>query len=167
MSDKVPNKNSNFWKRAWWIYLFFLLLAAGIVATAVKVVFVDGEHWRKLAQNQTLRYEETQASRGNIYSSDNALLAVSVPIFTVRMDLHPSVVCNDTFDRYVRPLCDSLHRMYPAVSSQSFHKTLLEARKKKKRNFLIKNKVTYSELDRMRHFPIFKKGQYRGGFVVE
>ncbi|MDE7338928.1 MAG: penicillin-binding protein 2, partial [Bacteroidales bacterium] len=167
MSDKVPNKNSNFWKRAWWIYLFFLLLAACIVATAAKVVFVDGEHWRKLAQHQTLRYEETQATRGNIYSSDNALLAVSVPIFTVRMDLHPSVVCNDTFSQYLRPLCDSLHKMYPAVSSQSFYNSLLDARRKKKRNFLIKNKVTYSELDRMRHFPIFKKGQYRGGFVVE
>ncbi len=167
MSDRQQNMNSNFWKRAWWVYLFFLLLAACIVATTVKVSFVDGEHWRRLAQNQTLRSEEVSAVRGNIYSSDNALLAVSVPIFTVRMDVHPSVVCNDTFYKYLRPLCDSLHKMYPAVSSQSFRNTLLEARKKKKRNLLIKNKVTYSELDRMRHFPIFNKGQYRGGFVVE
>lgn len=167
MSDKLQNTNSNFWKRAWWIYLFFLLLAACIVGTAVKVSFVEGERWRKMAQNQTLRYEETPATRGNIYSADNALLAVSVPIFTVRMDLHPSVVCNDTFTQYLRPLCDSLHKMYPSVSSQSFRNTLLEARRKKKRNLLIKNKVTYSELDRMRRFPIFNKGQYRGGFIVE
>lgn len=167
MSDRPQNTNTNFWKRTWWIYLFFLLLAGCIVATAVKVSFIEGEHWRKLAQNQTLRYEETQAARGNIYSADNALLAVSVPIFTVRMDLHPSVVCNDTFYKYLRPLCDSLHKLYPAVSSQSFRNSLMEARKKKKRNLLIKRNVTYSELDKMRHFPIFNKGQYRGGFVVE
>lgn len=164
MSDKVQNKNSNFWKRAWWIYLFFLLLAACIVTTEARVVFVDGKHWRQKGEKQTRKYKETEATRGNIYSSDNALLAVSVPSFTVYMDLHPSVVCNDTFFYYLRPLCDSLHKMYP---SQSFYNTLLEARKKKKRNHLIKKNLTYSELDRMRHFPIFEKGQYKGGFVVE
>lgn len=158
---------TGFWWKVYLVYVFFLIFAIAIVVRMSQVIFVEGDHWLELSRRQSLRYEETEAVRGNIYSSDNSLLAVSVPIFTIRMDLHPDVVCNDTFYKYLRPLCDSMSRMYPARSSGAYRQFFLKARREKKRNLLVKRNVTYAELDRMRRFPLFEKGQYRGGFIVE
>lgn len=158
---------TGFWWKVYLVYAFMLLFAAAIVFRMSRVVFSEGEELLALSRQQSLRYEETDAVRGDIYSADSSLLAVSVPLFNIRMDLHPSVVVNDTFFKYLRPLCDSLHRLYPQRSSAQYRQMLIQARRAKKRSLLIKRHVTYAELSRMRRFPIFEKGQFRGGFIVE
>lgn len=158
---------TGFWWKVYLVYAFMLLFAAAIVFRMGRVVFSEGEGLLALSRQQSLRYEETDAVRGDIYSADSSLLAVSVPLFNIRMDLHPSVVVNDTFFKYLRPLCDSLHRLYPQRSSAQYRQMLIQARRAKKRSLLIKRHVTYAELSRMRRFPIFEKGQFRGGFIVE
>lgn len=163
-----PSENrTGFWWKVYLVYALLLLFAIGIVFRMANVIFVEGKELLEDSDRQSLRYEETPAVRGNIYSADHSLLAVSVPYFTLRMDLHPKVVCNDTFFRYLRPLCDSLHRMYPEKSSEAWLRMLKTARREKKRNLLLRKDVTYAELSRIRKFPILRKGQYKGGFVVE
>ncbi len=169
MAAKGEGKNlkTGFWWKVYLVYFFFVVFAIAVVVRMCQVIFVEGEHWLSLSRSQSLRYEETEAARGNIYSADSSLLAVSVPIFTVRMDLHPDVVCNDTFYKYLRPLCDSMSRMYPSKSSEAYRQFFLKARRERKRNILVKRNVTYAELARLRGFPLFEKGQFRGGFIVE
>lgn len=172
MSKQGKNTGSSenrtgFWWKVYLVYALLLVFAVCIVVRMANVVFVEGNELLEMSDRQSLRYEETPAVRGNIYSADETLLAVSVPYFTLRMDLHPDVVCNDTFYRYLRPLCDSLHRMYPERSSDSYRRILQAARKEKKRNLLLRKDVTYAELSRIRNFPILRKGQFKGGFVVE
>lgn len=169
MADRKNEKENRtgFWWKVYVVYAFMLVFGVAVVIKMADVIFVQGEELLEQSRQQSLRYEETDAARGNIYSADNSLLAVSVPIFTLRMDLHPSVVSNDTFYKYLRPLCDSLHRMYPQKSSRAYREFLLQARREKKRNLLLKRNVTYMELDRMRRFPILCKGQFKGGFIVE
>ncbi len=158
---------TGFWWKVYLVYAFLLLFAVAIVLRMGTVIFVEGKELMALSEKQSLSRETTEAIRGNIYSADSSLLAVSVPLFNIRMDLHPSVVVNDTFFKYLRPLCDSLHRMYPEKSREQYRQTLLAARRAKNRGLLIKRNVTYMELTRMRKFPIFEKGQFRGGFIVE
>ncbi|MDE6494485.1 MAG: transpeptidase family protein [Bacteroidales bacterium] len=166
-SEKQHDGKTGFWWKVYLIYAGLLLFAVAIAIRMVDVIFGEGQHLLELSHRQSLRYEETPAVRGNIYSADNSLLAVSVPYFTLRMDMHPSVVSTDTFYKYLRPLCDSLHRMYPQRSSESYRQWLIDGRKRGKRDFLLRANVTYAEMTRIRQFPILKKGQFRGGFIVE
>lgn len=164
---KPAENRTGFWWKVYIVYALLLVFAVGIVIRMVNVIFVEGSDLLEQSNRQSLRYEETPAVRGNIYSADYSLLAVSVPFFTIRMDMHPKVVCNDTFFRYLRPLCDSLHAIYPEKSSDQYRRMFTQARREKKRNLLVKRDVSYAEMSRMRKFPLWKKGQFKGGFVVE
>jgi len=105
--------------------------------------------------------------RGSIYSSDSSLLATSIPIFDVKIDLHKTVIPNDTFTRYLNSLSDSLAHIFPEKTKDEYKKYLLLGRKKEKRDLLIKKNIDYTQLKRLRTFPILKKGRYKGGFIVE
>ena len=161
------DKRTGFSRKVYVVYAFLLVFAVAVVFRMSRVIFVEGRGLLEKSDRQSLRYQKTPAVRGNIYSADNSLLAVSVPYFDVRLDLHPDVVCNDTFNQNLRPLCDSLHKMYPERSSAGYRQMLEKARKERKRNFLLRRNATYSEMSRLRTFPIFNKGQYKGGFIVE
>lgn len=164
---KEVKEDRQLWVKVYIVYAFILVFALAIVFRMLVVMFIERDELLKMSKEQSLKYEQVKAIRGNIYSIDKVLLAASVPEFTVRMDLHRSVVSADTFSLLLKPLCDSLHAMYPAVSALDYRKVLIKARKAGKRNFLIKRRITYSELKRLQTFPLFNKGQYKGGFIVE
>lgn len=162
------NRNRDaMWAKVYIVYGFFLVFALAVVARMLVVMFVEGKDLLARSEEQSLRYEEVKAVRGNIYAANGPLLAASVPVFTIRMDLSPKVVPTDTFRRYLRPLCDSLHAMYPQTSAAAFRRDLERARRENRRNYLIKRRVSYNELQRMQRFPLFEKGQFKGGFIVE
>lgn len=149
------------------VYGFVLLIAILIIYKIITIQFVDGEMWRQRAENLTLRYETVDAVRGNIISSDSNLLATSIPIFDIKLDLHKSVIHKDTFKLYINALCDSLSDLFPEKSSKEFKNILVAGRKSGKRDLLIKRNIDYTQLKRLRTFPILKKGKFKGGFIVE
>ncbi len=159
-------KNDIVW-RIKLIYAFILIFAIVIIYKVIVIQYVDGDMWRQRAENLTLRYETVEAVRGNIISSDSNLLATSIPIFDVKLDLHKSVVHKDTFKLYVNALCDSLSKLFPEKSSSDFKNILVAGRKSGKRDLLIKRNIDYTQLKRLRNFPILKKGKFKGGFIVE
>ncbi|MDR0436857.1 MAG: transpeptidase family protein [Bacteroidales bacterium] len=163
------------------VYIGILLVALAIVVRTAVLIFFEGDKWRGRTENQTTRNVDVEAKRGNIYSSDGSILVMTMPIFTVRMDLHHSVVPQDTFNLYVRALSDSLTKLFPKKSSNEWQKLLTEARSKDlgvnqdtkisrgrgARDFLIARNIRYAELKRLQMFPILNKGKNRGGLVVE
>lgn len=138
-----------------------------IIYKIIVIQFVEGDFWRKKAENLSLRYESVEAVRGSIYSSDSSLLATSIPIFDVKIDLHKTVIPTDTFTRYLNSLSDSLSRIFPEKTRDEYKKYLLLGRKKGKRDLLIRKNIDYTQLKRLRTFPLLKKGRYKGGFIVE
>lgn len=159
-------KNDIVW-RIKLVYAAVLLFAIVIIYKVIVIQYVDGDMWRQRAENLTLRYETVEAIRGNIISSDSNLLATSIPIFDVKLDLHKSVVHKDTFKLYINALCDSLSDLFPEKSSSDFKNILVAGRKSGKRDLLIKRNIDYTQLKRLRNFPILKKGKFKGGFIVE
>ncbi len=163
------------------IYICILVVALAIVIRTAMLIFVEGDKWRARAENKTTRSVEVEAKRGNIYSIDSSILVMTMPIFTVRMDLHESVVSKDTFNFYVRALADSLAKMFPQKSASEYRKNLIAARSKDLginpdtkisrgrgvRNFLIARNIKYADLKRIQTFPILRKGKNRGGLVIE
>jgi cell division protein FtsI (penicillin-binding protein 3) len=70
----MTNKKSDI---LWRIYLvYFLTVAFGIliIAKVVYIQFVDGEKWKELARNSTMRYVSIDAVRGDILADDGRLL---------------------------------------------------------------------------------------------
>ncbi|WP_448606105.1 penicillin-binding protein [Paenimyroides ceti] len=150
------------------IYIVFLGLVAVCFAIFIKlslVQFKDGDKWREKADSLTVKDEKIAANRGNIYSSDGSLLATSIPKYTIYFD--PFSPSNEHFEANVKGLSDSLSRFLKNKSSGEYEASFRKARAHKKRYMHIATKLSYTDYMRMRSFPMFNLGKYKGGMIID
>lgn len=153
----------------WRIYLVYFLTVAFGVLILVRVAyiqFVEGDHWREMARNATMRYVSIDAVRGDILADDGRLLATSVPVYEIRMDLHRSVISDEVFHGGIDSLAFHLSRLFRDRSQNEYKRAIVQARREQDRYFLVKRNVNYHQLTELRSFPIFRLGRFRGGLVV-
>jgi len=72
--------------RVYFAFGLIVLLAFLVFGKMAKLQYVDGEHWKALADSLSIQEREVEAARGNIYSNDGSLLATSVPEYELRFD---------------------------------------------------------------------------------
>lgn len=153
------------------VYLSFgliVLFAVAVLAKLFHLQYVEGETWQAKADSLSTRYVDVEAVRGNIFSNDGSLLATSVPEYDLRMDLlAPGIEDNDVFYSKVDSLASRLAAFFKDKSSAQYSRLLKDARKKKNRYYLIKRDVGHQELKKIREFPIFNLGKYKGGLIAE
>jgi cell division protein FtsI (penicillin-binding protein 3) len=162
----MTNKKSDI---LWRIYLvYFLTVAFGIViiAKVVFIQFIDGEKWKELARNSTMRYVSIDAVRGDILADDGRLLATSVPVYEIRMDLDKTVLDDDVFKSGIDSLTLLLSRLFNDRSAAEYKRLITLARVNKERYFLLKRNVSYNQLVELRNFPILRLGRFKGGLLV-
>ncbi len=112
------------------------------------------------------RQEEIEANRGSVLARDGRPLSTSVPYFQIRMDC--VVPEESTFKAEVDNLAKALSSFFGDKSSAAYRQELVTARKEKKRYKAIGNRlVDYTEMLKIREFPIFKLGSNRGGIITE
>ena len=140
------------------------VFALSIVYRIIQVQYIQGDAWRKKAEQLTISYENIEASRGNIFDVNGNLLATSLPYYEVGMDVNAPALTKDTFNKYVNPLADELAAMFPDKSKKEFKKILRKARETDDRYVVLHRNVSYRDLQKMKKFPILKKGK-RGGLV--
>lgn len=149
------------------IYLvFFGMLAIGIAIFAKMSIiqFKEGEQWRSKADSLTIKDEIIPANRGNIYSADGSLLATSIPKYTIYFD--PTSPSNEHFEQYIRPFSDSLAKFIPKRSAGEYESYFRKARSNKKRYLHIATKLSYTQYMKLKSFPLFNLGKYKGGMIV-
>lgn len=140
--------------------LFFVV----IIFRVFNLQYVDGDKYRKLSQEKTVKNDTIFANRGNVYAADGNLLATSMSKYTIRMDV--MVVQSEVFEKNIRALSEALSNML-GKSANYYQKKIRQAKKQKNRYLLIARNVGYNDCMKMREFPIFKEGIYRGGFIAE
>ena len=113
---------------------------------------------------RSFRLQEEPAERGNLYASDGDLLATTITIHNIYLDL--TVVKDELFNSEVRALSDSLSKMFDKPSSYFEDKLKTERNKGNRYMTLIKG-LDYQEYMRIKSFPIFREGQNKGGFIHE
>lgn len=149
------------------VYLVAILLFVVAICIAIKLTniqWVEGDYYRKLAKERTVKNFVIPANKGNIYSADGSLLATSIPSYTIRFDaMAPK---SEVFEKNVKFLADSLGRLLNK-SSDNIERDLRKARANKSRYMLVANKLSYTQYVAIKGFPIFNKGPYKGGFIVE
>ena len=152
--------------RVYLVYLGVLLFGLAILGRAFYIQNFEKKELLELAKKQEMQVFPVEAVRGNILSDDGTLLAVSVPIFEIRMDLDADSLTDDVFKNGIDSLSICLARLNKDKSAVQIKDKLWEARRNQERYLLLKRDVTYSELKSIRKFPIFRRGRYKGGLIV-
>ncbi len=167
MNKQAPDSTKSVFRRAFLIYLLSGIFAVFIVAKIIRIQFVEGDELRSEALNLSVKYIDIKARRGNIYACDGSLLATSVPRFDVHMDLSRSTISEHLFAENVDSLARCLSEFFDDHSYEEYLTRLKREREEENRYLLIGRNMDYFDLMEVREFPIFNKGQYKGGFIVE
>lgn len=154
--------------RVYFLMGVFVIAAVVLFSKAVKISVIEGEKWRTMGDSLYLRYLPIEADRGNILANDGSFLATSLPFFDIRMDLRADGMTDEIFRNNIDSLAYNLSMYVDGSKSQAeFKRWLVSERKRGNRYLLIKRKVTYSQMKRMRSFPLFRLGSNVGGFIAE
>ncbi|MDY0780740.1 penicillin-binding protein [Tenacibaculum sp. IB213877] len=138
-----------------------------LVVIAVKIFdlqYVSGDKYRKLAKETTVKNDTIFAHRGNVYASDGNLLATSMSKFTIRMDV--VAVDDNVFEKNIADLSKELSKLL-GNTPKYYQNKLRDAKKRRNRYLLLARNVGYNDYVKMKSFPIFNLGVYRGGFIAE
>lgn len=142
------------------LFVFAIL----IVIQLVKIQFIEGEQYRAMALENTLKNDIIQANRGNVYADDGSLLATSVPRYDIRFDA--VTVSSENFEANISDLSKQLGKMLGKTSNY-YEQKLRKARQNKNRYLLIVKDLGYTEYMAVKKFPLFKLGPNKGGLIVE
>ncbi len=148
------------------VYIAVVLFALVIMG---KVVFLNVVEHEKWANANTISKKDIviEPNRGNICAADGRILATSVPFYEIRMDLKCPSLTDEVFNRYIDSLSIELSNLFKDKTSQQYKRKLVSARYRGERYHLIKRKVDYIQLKKLKKFPIFRRGQNKGGFIVK
>jgi cell division protein FtsI (penicillin-binding protein 3) len=150
--------------RMYLVAFVMFLMAIAITVKLTNIQWVEGDYYRKLAKERTVRNFVIPANKGNVYSADGSLLATSIPKYTIRFDaVAPK---SEAFEKNVKSLSDSLGVLLKK-SSSTFHSDLRKARATKNRYFLVARDLSYTEYIKIKSFPLFNLGAYKGGIITE
>jgi len=141
-----------------------LLLAIGVVFKLTQIQWTDGGYYRELAEESTIKPFDVPANQGNIYSADGSLLAISIPSYTIRFDALASK--DEDFNQNIKVLSDSLSVMFGKPSA-FYRNELQRARVNRNRYYLIARNLNYTSYMRLKSFPLFNLGMYKGGVITE
>lgn len=142
------------------MFIFALL----VVYKLLSIQFIEGNSYRDLAEERTVKNVVIPASRGNVYAADGSLLATSIPKYDIRIDLLTPTT--KRFNTYLDGLSDSLAAFHGKKSSH-YRQALRNAKANKNRYYLLAQNLTYSEYLRFRNFPLLSLGAFKGGLIVE
>jgi cell division protein FtsI (penicillin-binding protein 3) len=154
--------------RIYLVYAVMLLISIVIFAQIIRIQFVEaGDLLPSESDSSNVRYKTIQANRGSIYSADGKLMATSVPVFDIRMDMGNPEVSDQEFMEKLDSLASGLHYLFMDRSTEEYRSLLREGRRQKNRYMLIKRRVSYEELTVIRKLPILRRGKFKGGLITE
>ncbi|MCB0458827.1 MAG: transpeptidase family protein [Flavobacteriaceae bacterium] len=157
-------EKKNILNRLYLLAGFMLLFAIAIIYKLVDIQFVKGSTYRQKAEERTVKNFEIVANRGNVYTADGSLLATSVSKFDIRMDA--VTVSDENFQKNIKGLAQSLSKML-GNSEGHWESYIRKARKNQNRYLFITRNLSYNEYMRIKEFPIFNLGTYKGGLIAE
>ena len=150
--------------RIYLVAFCIFIMTVAITFKLTKIQWSEGDYYRKLAKERTVRNFVIPANKGNIYSADGSLLATSIPNYNIRFDaVAPK---SEDFEKNVKSLADSLSVMLGKPAS-FYHNQLRTARINKNRYQLIARDLSYTQYIKIKSFPLFNLGANKGGMITE
>lgn len=164
MSDQ---KRNELLFRTYMVLGLVVLLGVAIIGRVAQIQWVQGEKWRSRGNDLIIRAQKVEAEMGSILSEGDVILASSTARFEVRVDLVSSAMRPEDFNSHVDSLGWYLSKYVDSGKSPAeWTRQLRVGRKKGKRNFLITKDADYEDLQRIKSFPLFRLGKYKGGLCI-
>ncbi len=160
----MATEDKNILNRLYIIAGCMFVFALAVAFKLINIQFVEGEKYRDLAERNTTRNFEIDANRGNVYADDGSLLATSVPKYEIRFDA--VTVSSEDFKENLVPLSKELSKMFGRPASY-YQQRFRKARADKNRYLLVAKNLGYSDYIKVKGFPLFNKGPYKGGFIMD
>ena len=162
--NEFENKRS---KTLRWGYLFAGAAFILFVVFLGRIIMLQNTNVQEIKDdyiNKNYREATLKAARGNLYAADGSILATTVMRYDVYLDF--KTIKDTVYSNNIGALTDSLSKMFG--KPRSYFRDRLDQQKKANNqyNSLVKG-LDFDEYDRIRKFPIFKKGKNRGGFIVD
>ncbi|MBO2007852.1 penicillin-binding transpeptidase domain-containing protein [Hymenobacter negativus] len=147
-------------------FLGVAVFSCAIFWKATKIQFQEGAKWRALEQERRISYQSVPATRGNIYSDNESIMATSLPFYRVAWD--PGVVEDKVFEANVDSLAWYLSHFFQDRSKQEYLRRLNNARTAKQRYIRLNSRqINFQEKKMMAHWPVFRERRNRGGAIFE
>ncbi len=160
----MATTEKNILNRMYFVAGCIFIFAVAVAIQLLNIQFVEGDKYKRMAQETIFKNFTIPANRGNLYDAKGNLLATSVPKYDIRFDA--VTVSNELFEENVATLSKDLSKMLGKTPGQ-WSRELRTARANKHRYFLIARNLGYSDYLKIKSFPILNKGAYKGGLIVE
>jgi cell division protein FtsI (penicillin-binding protein 3) len=151
--------------RVYLIYFFICLFGVAIISRICYIQFAEGGELKARAEKFSTQVFDIEAVRGNIYDANGILLATSLPYFEAGMDVNTEAITDEIFKQNVDSLALCLADLFKDKSYKEYRKILVKARRDHDRWVVLHRDVSYTDLQKMKKFPILNRGKNRGGFV--
>jgi cell division protein FtsI (penicillin-binding protein 3) len=149
------------------VYFAIALIAAALLIRILVLQYVQHGKWAAMSEKYVFKTAEMPANRGDILATDGRLLASSVPYYRIYMDTRSTGMSGDTWSNGINGLSEGLSRLLGERSAAGWKQLITDARRKGDRYFLIKRRVDFETLKRLKALPIFREGQFKGGMVAQ
>ncbi|MBQ8046431.1 MAG: transpeptidase family protein [Prevotella sp.] len=160
------------------------ILITMAIGQAGRMMTVERHTWDSLADLSKKDSVPIDAQRGDILSCNGDLMASSLPVYQLILDFRAmhEAKSDTLWEEKIDSICTGLHRIYPKYSVQHYRNRLDEGYKKRTTDTAIINgnptevkkriaywpimrdRVTYNQLQEASKLPIFKLGRNKSGF---
>ncbi|WP_374458403.1 penicillin-binding transpeptidase domain-containing protein [Chryseobacterium taeanense] len=150
-----------------WGYLFAVVALCVFVMFLARIVILQNTNVQEIKDdyiNKNYREATLKAARGNLFASDGSILATTVMRYDIFLDF--KTMRDTIYTNNIGALTDSLSKMF-GKSRGEFRKKFDEQRKKKNQYYTLVRGLDFDQYDRIRKFPIFRRGKNKGGFIVD
>jgi len=143
---------------------FIVFFAFILIGKLLYIQIKEGDYYRGISENNTIKNFILEPSRGNIYSDDNSLLATTTPRYEIRWD--SKVPSESNFKKHKVDLSKGLSQIL-GKKFDYYLDILNKARKEGNRYLLISRNLSYSHYKQIKALPIFNLSSLKGGLIVE
>lgn len=146
------------------MYFVILFFGLGIIAKVLYIQFKEGDKLREMGVNHSTKEMKMDALRGNIYTHNNKLLAVTTPKYEIRFD-PISNKTDEFFNANIDSLARSLNKLLKGKSTAGYKNSIVQARRNGNHYYLLAKNLNYDQYQKLRTFPILRLGRNKGGLI--
>ena len=150
-----------------WGYLFAVVALCVFVLFIGRIILLQNTNVQEIKDdyiNKNYRTATLKAARGNLFASDGSILATTVMRYDIYLDF--KTMRDTIYTNNIGALTDSLSKMFGKPRAEN-RKRFDEQRRKKNQYYTLVKGLDFDQYDRIRKFPIFKRGKNKGGFIVD
>ena len=150
--------------RLYFISIVLLLFAFAVLSKIIYIQTIDGEKYKKIGDERTLKNFILKPIRGDIYSDDQSILATTVVKYQLNWD--SKVVSQNLFNKHKHELAKGIS----VVTNQKYTDILNSIEKAKilgSRYFFIAKNLNYKQQKLLKELPIFDLPSNKGGLIIK